>query len=349
MNLPEVFLKKCFPSKETPNSHIDEIKISHLEKIFESWYQRQFFIDQALKNKEGLTLNQLGDLNPHPRVQKWLNTYNTVGIYTWNQGIGRMTYNTSGRISLLPLNYEKLTVANSLYTVIDTFTHPYKSGELKDVRLLENQSQEIYNLLRIVGVEMGFFDSRYKDTGVITFMEGNTFSSRKQNDEYFDFYEIYEALSVRLGIWSLSDDIYESLPQKYFIQNHEGLKDNLNLPPIDPDLFLHFLDDNFSQLFSHFYFINQFWESANEERRKRFIHNLMKSMRVTLNRTRPVDGPDIRGLIGVLYYLESVFYNFDSNHDGFFGGRRNSISGTGFTAPLSVPYSKIKTKLRNSF
>ncbi|MEM7647162.1 MAG: hypothetical protein AAF203_09650, partial [Pseudomonadota bacterium] len=226
----------------------------------------------------------------------------------------RVTFNKG----LDGFSYEELTASNSIQFLVELFGRPYNLNKekLHGFEVNTDQAQEAYEVLRILGVEMAFMDSRVFDSGHRSFMEGNSFSAQLRNDSIFDFYEIYEYLSVGMSASSLAERIYQEIPQSCRLD----YKDVHFAYVTEARCFRKVVQESFSNYFDNLPVISDFWKRLSKNHQMDFWYTLEYASRAGAISEKPFDMPELRIMVAVLYYLETIFYNFDSDGNGIAEG-----------------------------
>ena len=153
-----------------------------------------------------------------------------------------------------------------------------------------------------------------------------------------DFYESYEYLSVAFSAGQLSDLIYRDIPDNCLLNDEDVLGKKI----VKARCFRSFLVNHFRGYFSHLHSIQAFWEKlgssstsksdqswdpyshlieANDSRPKEEIFKVIElASRGGVISDKPFDMGEIRTMVSVLYYLQSIFYVFDLDRNGLIEG-----------------------------
>lgn len=302
-----------------PSSEITPEKLKYLKKMMDKWFYRQNYINSNLirdgsgKIKYPLTQDEL---NANPEFLNWLEIFKQSSVHQWNRD-HRVVFSEVDE----GISYEEMTVANSLAILIELFMRPFNLDK-KNITHLEitaNQTQQIYEVMRILGVEMKIMDSRSYDSGERSFMEANNFTSRSRVDSHVDFLEAFDLLSISLSAAGLADYIYNSFDGKCkgdYLDVH-----NYTISKVG--CFRAEFFKNFSDYFNHLETVNRYWEKINYGQRLDFIHTLESAARGGIFDGKNIDIGEIRMMVSILYYLESIFYRFEfgAHQDGVAQGQ----------------------------
>lgn len=298
-------------SKSTPD--ITAQKAAYIREMIVRWYDKQKVINEIFENRESETVSfeePLADkVKDKNFIQRWEKLFRRVSTHQWDAQ-RRLTLNRR----MDDFTYEELTVSNSLETLADLFMKPFnlQVTDPFDYKITEEQTQAIYDVVRILGVELAFMDSRIFDSGRRGFREGNNFSTQKRNDEFMDFYEGYEYLSMAMSSGHLADEIYEGIDDHY----HLDYNDVHHKPVTEAPYFRSYLKANFAKYFSHLKLVSRYWQESSDVRRDKFLGTLEIASRAGVITDKPYDLGEIRTLSTILNYLESIFHVFDFDSNG---------------------------------
>lgn len=312
----------------TPN--ITQGKLKYLKKLMTKWFYRQQYINSHLLSGDPEKVQfpfPTDGLNSNPELTGWLKVFDKTSLHQWNRD-NRVIFSKLDE----GMSYGELTVANSLTILIELFMKPYNlevsdpleftlfefdtEGEESDI----SETQEIYEAMRILGVEMKIMDSREFNSGKKSFMEANNFTTqRAADDSLLNFYEAFELLSISLSSAALADYIHSDFNgscERTYPDVH-GYK------VLEADCFGAHLFKNFSKYFNQLDTVNHYWESATYKEKRDFLDSLEYAARGGIISPKPVDVGEIRVMCSILYYLESIFYVFElpNSDDGIATGQ----------------------------
>ena len=313
----ERFVSHWLPAGSFKGPDFTVYKVNYIKKALADWKARQSYINLHFQKSNSETIS-LADMRSGIRsrgyLKHWLNTLNEADITSWTNK-NRVTYRADEDDKYL---YKEISVSNSLYTLVQFFMRPFNPKKLeKDFVVSRAQAQEVYKLLRILGVELGFIDSRVLNSGERSFDEGNLFTAQKRRDHNLDIVEAYELMTVLNNSGITSDDFYDSIPQ--FDDNDEkcfeDYKDVLHRELIKSHCFTGTLRAKFSANFKQLGRLDSYWKSLDGDGKDIFIHELERASRGGRVTDYPVDLGEIRNAVSITYYMESIFHNFDKNKD----------------------------------
>jgi hypothetical protein len=297
------------------NADFNINKIRYVKNLFIKWYDRQKTFNELFEDRQSINFNSLpSNFNNNSIILDWKKLLQRISIFHWDD-FGLLLYNKD----VSNLTYRELTVSNSIQTAVELFLRPFNSSSTPsfNLKVTADQAQEIYELLRVLGVEMGFMDSRIFDSGYRSFAEANNFSSIKKNDSVLDFYEGYEYLAIAMSSGSLAQSIYESIDPKYYLD----YKDVHHQYVTDAQAFRDNFYQGFPEFFKHLKVINSYWQSASNKERQEFVNTLEIASRAGVISEKPYDLGEIRVTTTILYYLESIFNLFDTDHNNIATGQ----------------------------
>lgn len=294
--------------------NLDREKIAYLRSVINQWSRRQKMLNEAYRDQSSLSLEDLvAKAGQNFDLTLWLNVYKNIALHQWSTD-GKVTYSADTS----EFNYEEMTVANSLYSLVSVFMKPYSLDQNLSTtyRVRIEDAQEIYELLRILGIDLAFVDARILTTGEKSFLEGNNFSTQKRNDDVLDFYEAYELMSITFSSGMVAESIYKDIPESCRLDYKDVLKSHV----LKADCFRQRLAEKFGEYFSQLESFSKYWQSASELDKNKFLGVLEVSARNGVISKKPFDLGELRVMVGTMYYLEAVFYNFDYNTDGLANG-----------------------------
>ena len=303
-------------SKKDVGPHLDRNKIKYIRQVVSAWSERQKYINKLIPGDGEISLEDISDeTRNNKNIQDWLSVYQKTALHQWMPD-GRVKYSADTS----ELSYEELTVANSIYSLSAVFMKPYsldKNGVL-NYTVKKEEAQEVYNVLRILGLEMGFVDARVLTSGENNFREGNNFTTQGRSNEVLDFYEAFELMSVNFASGMMANRIHQdfkedkSLPEGCLLD----YKDVFLKKVMRADCFRKHLVKNFGKYFSQLESFNKYWENADDLEKAKFLGVVEMASRGGSISKKPFDLGELRIMSGTMHYLESVYYNFDKNRNG---------------------------------
>lgn len=332
------FSQKWLIDDTDPTPDLTLGKIAYIKTIIDTWVGRQKFVNQVfadLGSETTINLKQMKQQAPQSqKIKSWSKIFDKVSLHQWDDATKTVIYSKN----INEISYEDLTVSNVTRTLVEVFVKPYnlQKNDPFEYLVKTNEAQEIYEVLRILGVEMRFMDSREFNSGHRSFRESNNFSTQLKNDNYMNFYESYEYLSVAFSAGQLSDLIYRDLPSNCLLSDEDVLGKKI----VKASCFRTFLVSHFTDYFSHLHSIHAYWQDLRSSTQSDQTVD-PESALVLTDDSRPrvdilkvieiasrggvisdkhFDMGEIRTLVSVMYYLQSIFYVFDLDRNGLIEG-----------------------------
>jgi hypothetical protein len=300
---------------DSPN--LNRGKVEYLKDIVVKWVRRQQLANTLFSRVSGQSVSLSQALIELPSSQilaDWAEIFRATALHQWDttNKVVKYSRNTD------EMTYEDFTISNSTWTMVELFTAPYNLNKNRvfDYAITSDQAQEIYAVLRVLGVEMRFMDSREFNSGHRTFSESNNFSTQLRNDEYLDFFESYEYLSVAFSAGQLSELVYTGVPTRCLRDYPDVLGRNV----IEAQCFRGFIKSRFSDFFGHLTTVNSFWQTLNSSQKDSLLDVIAIASRGGVITDKPYDMGEIRVFVSVMYYIQSIFFVFDLNRDGRIAG-----------------------------
>ena len=302
------FIKKWFDPSRPMGSLLTMGKVNYVNQMVDRWFERQQIVntlfERAKADSISLTKYQKS-LPKNKALKEWVTIIQKVGTHQWDE---KRRVNIGSEMS--EFSYEELTVSNSITLLSEIFMKPYNLNEssLLNYKITDLQTEEIYELNRVIGVELAFMDSRIDDSGIRAFREMNSFSTQGSSDDYMDLYEGYEYLSFAFSAGELSDRIYNEIPTSC----HKQAIDVLGKNVLKKECFQSHLRTHFADYFSHLPTVYRYWLNANNLQKDEFLGALEISSRAGTIREKGYDLAEIRTAVSILSFLEAIFYMFDT-------------------------------------
>ncbi len=335
------FSQKWLIDDVAPTPDLTLGKIAYIKSIIDTWIGRQKFVNQVFANLEDAETVNFNEIKKQASQSKefknWSKIFDRVSLHQWDDDTKTVIYSKN----INEISYEDLTVSNVTRTLVEVFVKPYnlKKNDPFEYLVKTDEAQEIYEVLRILGVEMRFMDSREFNSGHRSFRESNNFSTQLKNDNYMDFYESYEYLSVAFSAGQLSELIYRGLPNNCLLNDEDVLGRKI----VKASCFRDFLRNNFNSYFNHLHSIQAYWQEISASSASTYAKDpyaaLVEKTDESLTRSKyevfetielasrggvisekHFDMGEIRTLVSVMYYLQSIFYVFDLDRSGLIEG-----------------------------
>lgn len=216
--------------------------------------------------------------------------------------------------ALTRYDLDKLNVIRVLVTtVLRGWAHDAKAAN--DVSgLLEEEAQEVYLDVKDFGAELGFMDVRNNAAGIRTFMEGGIFTSVSDGSSRMSVREAVEWFHFVMGGGGLADDMHRAM-----LKEGCGLttRDVLGELQLQTSCFRERFLFHFGESFPNMPHMTR-WVKADRSggRASRLLLALEDA-----GRTRgaldnePVEATELRSMIPILHYAESIFARHDKDRD----------------------------------
>ncbi len=310
------FSEKWLDPASEPTANLTMPKLLYVKKMYSLWFQRQQVVNTLFSNQsqKNISLADMKDkLKNYEPLENWIRLFNAVAVHQWEDK-NRMILSKK----MDHFSYREMTVSNSIALLSEIFTRPYNlsAKSIHEYEISREEVQEVYEILRILGVPLGFMDSRLLDTGYRVFDESNNFSTQLSSNDVLNFYEVYEYLSFNLSSFQLGEQFYQGFDDECLLD----YVDVHNSPVVRAPCFLGYLKENFDSFFEHLKTISQFWEKASDVERDKFMGTIEYIAQGGFLSEAPYQSGEIRTITVSLYYLESVFFTFDNNRDGIITG-----------------------------
>ncbi|MES2964388.1 MAG: hypothetical protein V4760_10885, partial [Bdellovibrionota bacterium] len=208
---------------------------------------------------------------------------------------------------------DKLNVLRVLVkSVMKGWTHDSKAAREAE-GLLESEAQEVYIDVKDIGAELGFMDVRNNSAGTRTFMEGGIFTSVSDGSERMSVREGVEWFHFVMGGGGVADEIHESM-----------VRDGCGLPTLDVlgkvQLGTNCFREKFILRFAEFFpnlphMVKWVNEDRAGDRARALVTALEEAGRTKGAIDLPVEATELRSMIPILHYAESIFARHDKNRN----------------------------------
>lgn len=319
---------------------VDGLKLSHLVQLRKeilTWRLNQDFIDQLQYDKNGLaTLAQVvPQFNQFPFIeriqmltqddlmQKDLFNHLQDFAYVLNKKIP-LHFNKDAKF-VIAENYNQIgytwnsfTLYN-LYFMMSRLLHTgYNvqfAANLKDSQLDSQSLYQWYDEFRDLGIAIKAFDPRSLNSGKRSFLEANLFTYYGNGDAFLSFYETFEYISLIFSSGLATTPVLRNI----MLENNCALpmKDVFGHPWLKEDCFKLQLKKNFYKIFDNMPSMSRFITGLNNQQWDSVYQSLMNSSRNDPRTVGRIESSDIRTLVTIIHYIESLMIVYDRNHDQF--------------------------------
>lgn len=213
---------------------------------------------------------------------------------------------------------------------------PARAGNLP--RITEDEAQEIFLGLKAIGHDMGIVDVRSLTAGIRTFMETNLFLSVSDGDRFISFHETVEWLHLVRSAGKVADLIHADL-----VTNCGTVElDVFGKKKLQTDCFRERAWDSIAKRAPHLTVVQNGIQASREQKTGIFEwvqrvqktkkgllrsitpHSNLKGLMTTLERASrpigdvdlPIETSELRVMMPILHYVESLFARFDVDRSG---------------------------------
>jgi hypothetical protein len=223
----------------------------------------------------------------------------------------------------LKLSRRDLDFQNAIRAAFDLIMRGYGHDAAvvaQDFGVTDLEAQEVYLDIRDLGKAIGFMDVRNNSSGTRTFMEASIFTSVGTGDTHIAIHEIVDWFHFISTAGAMADRAYDLMSG--MVLTHLGKQSACSLPSIDVlgkhrlqvGCFRSVFRKNFSEWFSNLPGFSK-WVSD-----KRFPNriNEVEMAAEDAGRLRgfndsPLESDEVRAIIPIVNYTESIFVRFDRN------------------------------------
>ena len=239
-------------------------------------------------------------------------------------------------VSELPaLSPKGVSLVNGLRSGLSVLFRGYSHSAKKNdgtlvkppVRLTSDEIVEIYFDIRPLGLDLNIVDARTTSAARRTFLEGSIFTSVSRGGDTVGVREMLEWFQIALGASSNGDQMYKGFIDRCGLDRLDvfGQK-KLNEICFREKFWNSFLTDlpNIPNLV-------EWYKKTSDENQTSFRRALEDASRTVGSdhfdattstvlaagdRLQPVDSSDVRAMLPILHYTESLILNYDQNSDG---------------------------------
>lgn len=324
------FLEREKANREATVVGLEKNHINALKLEYEIWKSTQVFIET------------MPDTYPYPELQRRMYQYKPQvptkfkGISqvlvenSWKEFVGHMNqpyplyYMTSGsmlisrHVKALPKwNWYTLARLNVMRTMSRILLLGY--GEKRPQNISEetmNAEGMIawYDDFNLLGIEIKAFDKRFPNSGERSFFEADHFVFGSNGDGKMNSQEVFEFVNFIFsagieGVTNLQDSLKGS-------NCHLRERDTFGFPWTDEACFKKTLRARFHSLFKNIDGMQNYVSRMNDAEWEEFYNELMYFSRLDEKQKGiKLETSDIRTLVVILHYIESLFVRFDTDKD----------------------------------
>lgn len=239
----------------------------------------------------------------------------SVGTIPRHDRRNRLMLEPPSRSALLTVH--DLILLNTIRSAVGAVYRAYSGDQARRAGLhgiTRDETQEFYEDVRDLGIDLGLMDPRSRAAGARSFFEGNLFTSVGNGDEILSFHEGVEFFALILSGGRLAMRVYKDAVKVC----GDGRIDIFGEEGIGTDCFHHFFARSFGLYFEHAPEMNRFVHSIRDDKDKwaEFTSALERASRTIGVSGEPIERSDIMTMMPIVQYAESIFLKFDRNLDG---------------------------------
>ncbi|MBY0314816.1 MAG: hypothetical protein K2Q26_04820 [Bdellovibrionales bacterium] len=309
--------------------------VNVLLKLVDDWKERQLWVNAVgVRHRNSIRLNSEATVAQSANVMAMKQAMDSITHTHWEDYLV---------IGSKDFKYKDLVIFNSIYTLTSIFTRPFnenwKKEKTVDYYITQDQTQQLYEWLRELGINLKLVDPRSRNSGRNVFMEGNLFTSIGADADKFDFPEIVEYLGITFTTGNKSVAIMENEFKNCRIQ---GLVDVFDFPKLDALCFREELHRNYESLFfSTIPRLKEYTKTLSPEGLNELLNSLEKAARQGLIVNEPAETDTMRFVGSIIQYSESLFLRFDADQN-------NEIDSEEYKKALAHITPNIRKVIRES-
>lgn len=323
-----VFEREARFPKETVTA-LEKRHLTFIKVEYEIWRSAQDFVDtfpdtfvaktvdEKLKGYSPRTFSRFSVPNPQTILDAWGD---------WKHHLSQeipLLYMNSGEILISPFvrdmrNWPWYSLArqNIMRSLSRTLLLGYgvkKTVRLADTGINEQSFLDWYNDNTTLGVEIKAFDPRTPNSGTRSFFESNHFVYSGDGDEVADRQEVYEFVNIIFssglaGLKTIQEDMIKS---KCGTSN----LDIFGNPWLDEKCFKNILRQKFHIFFKNLPGLVHYVRAFTPEQWDQFYDDLLDFSRNDPKEKGRIETSDLRTLVVILHYIESMYIRFDTDRD----------------------------------
>ncbi|HRK08969.1 MAG TPA: hypothetical protein PLZ57_14470 [Pseudobdellovibrionaceae bacterium] len=303
-------------SREALKAGLQEAHLEALDRIAEDWITGQR-LHQSIFQGTGLPMDLTTIRRRASQMQGPVGAQ-LAGLL----GRGRpLVFDQEHRLLVQPedrlpgLSSRDLAQLNTIRVLVNVVMRGYAAESSRAglfPSLTEDEAQEVFQDLKLVGRDLGIVDVRSQASGHRTFMEANIFASVANGDAFIQHQEGVEWFSFVLSAGRLADRL------------HEDLSPACSTGPIDVFGKLRLRVECFrsrampvlAQHVTHLPNISAMLRRAQPNS----LRELERASRALGDSPLPVESSELRAMLPILHYVESLFVRFDADRSGVLEG-----------------------------
>ncbi len=285
-----------------------------LKRVTAQWQERQQWINtnaHAINGSKSAFVNSQYSQRTRrsPVVDNLIRVLSRVDHVHWDD------YVVIGESNV---NYKDLVLFNSIYTLAELFVRPFngngQKSNLVDYYLNPQQSQEFYQWLRPLALDLKLGDPRSRSSGKQALQEINLFGSQSNEPDKMNFAEAVEYFEIAISTGLKSDNI---------MRNHFAECRDANSPL---DVFGYhrfgaecarnaFADQHEEVMLASLPRLIKYLNTHPRADRELYLNYLEKAGRQGLIVNEPFETDVFRMMGSISQYAESLFLRFDKDEN----------------------------------
>lgn len=278
--------------------------VDYLKELVNEWNERQEWV------------NQWSTMPPRAQVTVGTTPMASINLTRFRSAVNKMKYlhwDDYVVIGSPEINYKDLTIFNKIYTLVTIFTRPMNSNPTTDIPIhtyiTREQTQELFEWFRELGVELRIIDPRSETSGKTAFLEINLFMPSSKNSDKLEFVEMLEYLEISISTGLRSVNLVEEV----FKTCQESTLDVFELPRLTADCvrpkMKRVLDQHLFPSLPHF---RDYLKTPDADL-DITLNYIERAARQGLIVEQPMETDTFRMLSSIAMYVESIFLRFDED------------------------------------
>lgn len=223
----------------------------------------------------------------------------------------------SADVKSIPVTWQLGFQVNLIRTLSRFLSLGYGNGTSLTLQRSWITSQSLsqwYEDFKSLGDELKAFDKRTLNAGERSFKEANYFTFSGDGDDRMSMRETFQFISLLFsGGMGSTGDLHRSM-----------LKAQCNVRELDSFEFLKMQEDcfkkvffaDFEKLFQNLPGMVRYIRSLDQEKQEEFFSNLLSASQVPDQSQGLIELAEMRSMVMVLHYVESLFVTYDKNNNG---------------------------------
>lgn len=316
--LPKLLGKVLYGNSKTDqdkfSKSLNALHIARLRDIVEDWIAGQQALATAFGKSDRLALPtliaQLNNTNPSgAQIRSLLSAGRPITKNDRSQPI------VAARSEAVDMSRSAATFYNSVRLVVSALFDGYTHSIMQNVgELTQNEVAEIYWDARDFGIDFNVTDARNRVAGGRTFLEASIFTSVARGAATVNIAEVVEWFHLAISSSFLGDRIYSTLAGTCSVP----AIDVFGQKKLDTKCFREHFWSNMAEYLPNLPNLTRWYENSSANTQERFRIALEEAGRPRGYDDRyATDSSELRAMVPVLHYTESLILNHDQNGDGY--------------------------------